>query len=146
MPRKMEKWVPIGGTVVYYARAAYVFSAGIKCRHSGIVDLVQERLLNIWNQNKHFDMTRKYLRSIQYGTPYDQIFNISNVRCNLTDYASTCMQNAPTWRIRTNMANTVRGLEIFCQTQKKMQVLRRFIVGVNQSTTGIYQCCSRSQI
>ena len=27
------KWVAIGRAVVYYARAAHAFSAGIKCRH-----------------------------------------------------------------------------------------------------------------
>ena len=40
------------------------------------------------------------------------------------------------------------GLEIFCQTPKKIkikvQVLRIFFVRVIQSTTGSYQCCSRA--
>ena len=37
------------------------------------------------------------------------------------------------------------GLEIFCQTpKKKVQVLRIFILRVIQSTTGMYQCCSRA--
>ena len=31
-----------------------------------------------------------------YGTPYDQIFNIQNIRCNLTE-------NDATWRKRTNL-------------------------------------------
>ena len=42
------------------------------------------------------------------------------------------------------------GLEIFCKApppppppQKKVQVLRINIVRVIQSTTGVYQCCSR---
>ena len=28
-----KNWVAIGRAVVYYARAAHTFSAGIKCRH-----------------------------------------------------------------------------------------------------------------
>ena len=30
----LGKWLAIGDAVVYYARAAHGFSAGIECRHS----------------------------------------------------------------------------------------------------------------
>ena len=33
-------WVAIGHTVVYYARAAHTFSAGINCRHRNIVVII----------------------------------------------------------------------------------------------------------
>ena len=36
-----EKWVVIGCRVVYYARAAHAFSAGIKCRHCNISGCAQ---------------------------------------------------------------------------------------------------------
>ena len=37
-------WVAIGYAVVYYAWAARIFSAGIKCRHCSLSALVQSSL------------------------------------------------------------------------------------------------------